>query len=531
MVFERVLPMLLLASACSAAYIEPASANMPLVQTKGSMRLRGGGLLGGPAKFEPGCAQERVDKLWSLPCDFGREDAPYYVYFEEIIPDRFALTKGLQLVRDELTMSFNQPKHKNLNQRMHVKNVKACAADLSIPSVLSTCAYTVCGDRICQSGAVRDYTRSVAGRFGSLTEFGDPKPELFFATGGGTDSGATLAHVTVAHAWDPLVKKQLYEGNSKSFVLANIDICTHCGHLDVGQNNQGKLAGKEYKNVGVIYGMAQESVFRDPRNACGAIVGMLDHFNLANGVHVRLRNDLGEANYQFLTHNEVKADDGSPINFLIAAAIIAVQGMQNTLDALGPGGELDSRGVGHCTAQVQINNGDNDECILYCARGTVFGGEMRVQGLGTDASKYKGRIMTLKDGKKRIRLTYDTREDFPIRMTKYQQGTLFGTKQRLSQADLEKKWALRQSLVTPPTAVLGKAAQDMGPLADDGQAGGPMEDKVSELESQLLAVRNEVRDGWQELRGSISDIMAFMTGGGAEGAASAAPSEPATPTK
>ena len=109
------------------------------------------------------------------------------------------------------------------------------------------------------------------------------------------------------------------------------------------------------------------------------------------------------------------------MNFLIAAAIIAVQGMRNTLEvrtlvscqhhvaehainlrlawasadargycrgqALGPGGELDERGVGHMTAQVQINNGDNNECILYCARGTVFNGEMRVQGLGVDASR------------------------------------------------------------------------------------------------------------------------------------------------
>lgn len=345
MVFTRVLPLLLVASSCAAALHE--AHGMPAV-SQAPLRLKGGmGLLGGAAKFDPSVAQERIDNVWKLDCDFGREAEPHFVYFEEIIPDRFSLTKGMQLIRDELVMSFNKPKHKNLNMdssRIAAKNVQACAADLALPSVLSTCAYTVCGDRICQSGAVRDYTRSVAGRFGSLTEFGDPKPELFFATGGGTDSGPTLAHVTVAHAWDAQLKKQLYEGNPKSFVLANIDISTHCGHLDIGKGNSGKMAGKDYKDCAVLYGMAQESIFRDPRNACGAIVGMLDHFNLANGVHVRLRNDLGEKNYQFLTHNQVKADDGSPINFLIAACIISVQGMLNTLDALGAGGELDERG-------------------------------------------------------------------------------------------------------------------------------------------------------------------------------------------
>ena len=36
--------------------------------------------------------------------------------------------------------------------------------------------------------------------------------------------------------------------------------------------------------------------------------------------------------------------------------------------------------------------------------------------------------------------------------------------------------------------------------------------QIGDLEAQLMAVRNEVRDGWQELRGSISDIVSFMAG-------------------
>ncbi len=63
------------------------------------------------------------------------------------------------------------------------------------------------------------------------------------------------------------------------------------------------------------------------------------------------------------------------------------QGMRNTLEALGPGGELDERGVGHMTAHVQVNNRESKEKILYCARATVFNGEIIEQGLGTDATK------------------------------------------------------------------------------------------------------------------------------------------------
>jgi hypothetical protein len=42
--------------------------------------------------------------------------------------------------------------------------------------------------------------------------------------------------VTVAHSIDPVIKKQIYNNNAKSFILINIDICTHCGHLDIGKN-------------------------------------------------------------------------------------------------------------------------------------------------------------------------------------------------------------------------------------------------------------------------------------------------------
>lgn len=33
---------------------------------------------------------------------------------------------------------------------------------------------------------------------------------------------------------DPRIKAAVYKGNSKSFVLVNIDITTHCGRFDMG---------------------------------------------------------------------------------------------------------------------------------------------------------------------------------------------------------------------------------------------------------------------------------------------------------
>eukprot|EP00960_Hanusia_phi_P061145 764750-Hanusia_phi.AAC.1 len=190
---------------------------------------------------------------------------------------------------------------------LDILTCQACSADLSLPSVVTT---------ICQD-AVKMYNRTVASRFASLTEFGESKPEIFCPTGGGTDSGATLAHVTVAHQIDKSIRDQVYNGNQHSFILVNIDINTHCGHFEQGGT--------------VTYGKAQESHFREARAACGAIVGMLSKYDPNNGVHARLRADLGEENFEFLTTKKILADDGSDVTCLIAAAIIAVQGMKNTL--------------------------------------------------------------------------------------------------------------------------------------------------------------------------------------------------------
>ncbi|EKX38953.1 hypothetical protein GUITHDRAFT_175520, partial [Guillardia theta CCMP2712] len=329
--------------------------------------------------FDPSIARKRLDEMWRLFINFGEERDPYQVHLDQVA-DRYILTKGFQLIRDELM----------LGDESHRSTCQACSADLTLPSVITTCGYTNCGDRICQN-AVKAYTRTVASRFASLTEVGESKPEIFCPTGGGTDSGATLAHVTVAHQIDKSIRDQLYNGNPRSFILVNIDINTHCGHSEQGGT--------------VTYGKAQESNYREARAACGAIAGLLSKYDGKNGVHVRLRADLGEDNFEFLTKNKVLADDGSEVTMLVAACIVAVQGMRNTLKALAQN-ELDERGVGHVTACVDVNNMGADECLIYCARGTVFNGKIMEQGLGTEASKYIAKMSCGADGKKRVKLFY-----------------------------------------------------------------------------------------------------------------------------
>jgi hypothetical protein len=103
----------------------------------------------------------------------------------------------MQLLRDELQLTFTKTNYCTLSDDKY-KTVDSCSADISIPSVVCTVAHTNCGDRICQASTTL-YEQVVASRFASVSELGEPKPELFNPTGGGTDDGATLAHVTVKH--------------------------------------------------------------------------------------------------------------------------------------------------------------------------------------------------------------------------------------------------------------------------------------------------------------------------------------------
>lgn len=330
--------------------------------------------------FDSSEAKRRVEKCWSLKAEFGVERGAYSIYLNEIVSDRYTLVNGLQLLRDELQFAST----------LVDSDIVACGADLSLPSVVTTTAHTNCGDRIHQGEATTAYVQTVAARFGTMSEIGELKLEAFSPTGGGTDDGATLAHVTYAHQLDAELRQKIYEGNLKSYVLVNIDLKTHVGREDIGRRT--------------IFGRTQESPWRVPRAACGAIVGTLAHYNDANYVHRRIRKDLGEANFEFLAKNKVLADDGTDVTASVAAAIVAIQGMKNTAAALTA--ELDERGVGHLTASTTVNRVSRDDTVIYLARATVFGGEVRIQGLGTDATKYGAKMVPHGDDW-RLTFTYD----------------------------------------------------------------------------------------------------------------------------
>ena len=328
--------------------------------------------------FDVAATQQRVDNFWKLGASFGMERNAYHNYLNEIVSDRYALIKGLQILRDELQFAATCP-----------TDMKACGADMTLPSVVTTLAYTNCGDRIHQGEATKRYRDVVASRFATLSEIGELKLEAFFPAGGGTDNGATLAHVTVAHELDEQLKQRVYAGNPQSISLVAIDLKTHVGRLRDGDKQ--------------VYGKTRESPWREPRAACGAIVGALTQYNPQNLIHRRIRDDLRERNFQYLSSNRIFTDDGVDITMAVAAAIVAIRGIRNTAMALPQ--ELDERGVAHLTASVTVNRPSRDDLVLYLARATVFNGKIKIQGLGTEADKFSGQLVEYAK-ERRLQLRY-----------------------------------------------------------------------------------------------------------------------------
>ncbi len=339
--------------------------------------------------FDAEATQRRVDKFWQLPASFGMERNAYHNYLNEIVSDRYALINGLHILRDELQFAGASE-----------TDIKACGADLSLPSVVTTLAYTNCGDRIHQGEATKRYRDVVASRFATLSEIGELKLEAFFPAGGGTDNGETLAHVTVAHELDESLKRKLYAGNPQSISLVAIDLKTHVGRL---------LEGGKH----VVYGCTREAPWREPRAACGAIVGALTNYHSKNLIHRRIRNDLGEQNFEYLANHEIKTDEGVDITMAIASVIVAIQGIRNTAIALAS--EIDERGLAHLTASTTINRPSRDDLVIYLARATVFNGKVRIQSLGMEAEKYGGSLGQ-HAGEKRLQLRYDNwnNEGLPV---------------------------------------------------------------------------------------------------------------------
>ncbi|MGB3492606.1 MAG: hypothetical protein WBA57_07750, partial [Elainellaceae cyanobacterium] len=186
------------------------------------------------------------------------------------------------------------------------------------------------------------------------------------------------------------LKRRLYEGNPQSISLVAIDLKTHVGRL--------RENGKQ------IYGKTRESPWREPRAACGAIAGALSQYHPNNLIHRRIRNDLGERNFQFLSNNVILTSDGVNITMAIAANVVAIRGIRNTAMALAQ--EMDERGLAHLTASTTVNRPSRDDLVIYLARATVFNGKVKIQSLGTEAKKYSGRLVEYA-GEKRLQLQYD----------------------------------------------------------------------------------------------------------------------------
>ena len=332
--------------------------------------------------FDPSAADARLKRLWNLEAQFGNERGANRIFLDEMVSDRLQLVSGMQLLRDELQFA---PARGDEDR-------EACHADLSIPSVVTTLAFTNCGDRIHQ-GEVERYVQVVASRFATLSEVGTLKPEAFRPTGGGTDDGATLAHVTWAHVLDEPLRKRVYGGNAQSFVMCGFDLKAHLGRLDTKEGE-------------VRFGTTQESAWREPRAACGAIVGALANYDAKNDVHRRIRDDIGEASFAFLVKEGVRTKDGIDITPAVGAAIVAVQGMLDTARALTH--EMDERGVAHLTASLTVNRSGIPDTMIYLARATVFGGKLMTQGFGVDAQKYAGEMFAY-EADRRLLMTYDGR--------------------------------------------------------------------------------------------------------------------------
>jgi len=344
--------------------------------------------------FDPSAAATRHERLWALPATFGMERNALYTYLHDIVRDRYVLVNGLQLLRDELQIA-------NLDD--HPLGV--CATDLTQPSVMTTLAHTHCGDRIHQNEAKGAYEQLVANRFAFLSEIGGAKLESFTPAGGGIDDAATLAHVTSSHQLDAKLRERFYAANKQSYVLVNVDLQSHVGRYEA----DGAIA----------FGKTRESPWREARAACGAIVGALRSYHGANAVHRRIRSQLGEENYELLAGRGVHTIEGCDVTAVVAAAIVVIRGLELTLEAFAH--ELDERGVSHVTASLTVNRVSLDDTLLYLARGTSFAGEIRIQGFGTDAALYRGRIVN-HDDDDRLVLTYGEHDGvtLPIRITPYE---------------------------------------------------------------------------------------------------------------
>lgn len=340
--------------------------------------------------FDTSYVQERLDLMWQQEMFFGRERNPRHVYTEKIGTDRWILMGTFRRVDNPFGF---QPEPVGINLRDQ-------------PIVIPTVAHAMCVDRCLQGQSAQLYKESVGAFFAFKEASGIPQIERNFTLGGGAEEGAVLAHVTAGHSLAGIINRLQDGGHPQSFFLHGIDIQTHVG-LTVDSSSDRR------------YGVVHEYHGLGERPACGAIVGMLRSYDPRNRVHLRLRADLGEHNYRFLSQEGVHTLDGIDITYVVAAAIIAVQGLENTLHALPQ--ELHPRALAHLTASVVVNETASDGHIIYLCRATGFNGTSTQQGFGTDASQYSGSLVKHHDDKARLELTYNGSRQgaFPVARRTY----------------------------------------------------------------------------------------------------------------
>ena len=135
-------------------------------------------------------------------------------------------------------------------------------------------------------------------------------------------------------------------------------------------------------------------------------------------IHRRIRDDLGEKNFQYLSTQKIITETGIDITMAVASAIVAIRGIRNTAMAMTQ--EIDERGMAHLTASTTVNRPSRDDLVIYLARATVFNGKVRIQSLGTKAELYSGKLVKYA-GEKRLQLTYNglNGEHLPIEEIPY----------------------------------------------------------------------------------------------------------------
>jgi hypothetical protein len=127
---------------------------------------------------------------------------------------------------------------------------------------------------------------------------------------------------------------------------------------------------------------------------------------------------LGEKNFALLSKSGVRTSEGIDVTPVVAAAIVAVQGMIDTAKAMAA--EMDARGMAHLTASMTVNRAGMDDTTLYLARASVLSGEIATQGFGIDAEHFGGEMFAI-GAERRLRLSYGVQKgsSFPVERGSY----------------------------------------------------------------------------------------------------------------